>query len=289
MKHFALFPTRGRTRLRQTMQPAKPTDVGSKNPNKAALVAGAALFLVLFAIYLTSPIRTSSDSRWSIPTAMSFVRGQWGDLSAYMPPQPGYAPASYSIIQVRERTPTRFIQLVRRYWRFQPLLWPHGGTRRSRPQLRRQCQIDLNRASPLFMVRLLVRSFFWLIFAHFKDLRIAIATTLIFGLGTSMWSTSTRALWQHGPLVFALIGAMLLLLAAQRRAPLAQYVSVPLALSFIIRPTAAIPIAVISAYAHIDLPPRMVRPVRAVGNDHRHPVDNLQRLRLGWGAPPVVI
>ena len=31
-------------------------------------------------------------------------------------------------------------------------------------------------------------------------------------------------------------------------APLAQYVSVPLALSFIIRPTAAIPIAVISAY-----------------------------------------
>jgi len=89
---------------------------------------------------------------------------------------------------------------------------------------------------------------FWVIFDRFKDLRIAIATTLIFGLGTSMWSTSTRALWQHGPLILMLIAAMLLLLKARRKPALVQYVGIPLALSMIMRPAAALPIAVISVY-----------------------------------------
>ncbi|MBV9726932.1 MAG: hypothetical protein JO299_17365, partial [Gammaproteobacteria bacterium] len=45
--------------------------------------------------------------------------------------------------------------------------------------------------------------------------------------------------------------AMLPLLGARRRAALAQYASIPLALSFMIRPTAAIAIAVFSAYVLI--------------------------------------
>lgn len=63
-----------------------------------------------------------------------------------------------------------------------------------------------------------------------------------------MWSTATRALWGHGPLILMLIVATLLLLNARRRGALAQYASIPLALSFIMRPTAAIPIAVLSGY-----------------------------------------
>jgi hypothetical protein len=178
---------------------------------------------------------------------MSFVRGQWGDLSAYMPPQPGYTSASYAIIQVGTHTYS---------------IYPIGASLLALPavalaswwnpafaaSIAETAPDRFEQSIASFYGAVACALFFWLIFARFKDLRIAIATTLIFGLGTSMWSTSTRALWQHGPLVLMLIGAMLVLLAAQRRAPLAQYVSIPLALSFIIRPTAAIPIAVISAY-----------------------------------------
>src|SRR6516225_1668107 len=65
-----------------------------------------------------------------------------------------------------------------------------------------------------------VALFFWMIFVNFDDVRIAVATAVIFGLGTSMWSIATRALWQHGPLNLMLILAMLLLLGARRRAAL---------------------------------------------------------------------
>jgi hypothetical protein len=104
-----------------------------------------------------------------------------------------------------------------------------------------------------------VALFFWMIFVNFDDVRIAVATAVIFGLGTSMWSVATSALWQHAPLNLMLILAMLLLLGARRRAALAQYASIPLALSFIIRPTAAIPIAVYSAYVLICYRPWFVR------------------------------
>jgi hypothetical protein len=66
-----------------------------------------------------------------------------------------------------------------------------------------------------------------------------------------MWSTATRGLWQHGPLVLMLVVAMLLLIRARRRPELAQYVSLPLAMAFVISPTAVIPVAVLSAYVLI--------------------------------------
>jgi hypothetical protein len=76
-------------------------------------------------------------------------------------------------------------------------------------------------------------------------------TTVIFALGTTMWSTASRGLWQHGPLVMMLVAAMLLLVRGRQRPSLVQYASIPLALAFVIRPTAALPIAAISAYVLI--------------------------------------
>jgi hypothetical protein len=51
--------------------------------------------------------------------------------------------------------------------------------------------------------------------------------------------------------VMMLVAAMLLLVRGRQRPSLVQYASIPLALAFIIRPTAAIPIAVLSAYVLI--------------------------------------
>jgi hypothetical protein len=93
--------------------------------------------------------------------------------------------------------------------------------------------------------------FFWVIFLKFERLPIALATTFIFSLCTSMWSLATRALLQHGPLVLMLVIAMLLIQLAKKRPSLIQYVSLPLAMAYVIRPTASIPIVVLTAYIFI--------------------------------------
>jgi hypothetical protein len=101
--------------------------------------------------------------------------------------------------------------------------------------------------------------FFWLVFDQFERLPVALATTIIFSLCTSIWSTATRALWQHGPLVLMLIIAMLFLHRAMKRSALIQYVSLPLAVAYLIRPTASIPIVVITSYVFIYYRPWLIR------------------------------
>ena len=66
-----------------------------------------------------------------------------------------------------------------------------------------------------------------------------------------MWLVATRALWQHGPLVLMLVIAMLPIQLARKRPSLIQYVSLPLAMAYVIRPTASIPIVVITGYVFI--------------------------------------
>lgn len=74
---------------------------------------------------------------------------------------------------------------------------------------------------------------------------------LIFSLGTSMWSTASHALRQHGPLVLMLSIALYLLLAAQKKPKLAQFASLPLAMAFVIRPTSSIAILFLTVYVFI--------------------------------------
>lgn len=87
--------------------------------------------------------------------------------------------------------------------------------------------------------------FFWLVLSQFQSLAIALASTFIFALCTSVWSTATRWLWQHDPLVLMLVIAMLLLERARRRPEL---IHLPLAMGYLIRPTAIAPVAVLSTY-----------------------------------------
>ncbi len=211
---------------------------------------GIILFVALLATYVASPIRTSEDSRWSIATAMSFIRGTGGDLSAYLPPSPDYAPAGYALRTHGDHTYT---------------MYPIGASVLAIPAVAFRVWLDpafedairttvpdgTEKAIASFYGAVAAALFFFAVFIRFNDVRIAVATALIFALGTSMWSTATRALWQHGPLILMLVIAMLLLLAARRRVALVQYASLPLALSFVIRPTAGIPIIVFTAYVLI--------------------------------------
>src|SRR5262245_9874948 len=86
------------------MLPLRLTNGLATDPNRRALVTGAVLCLAFLAIYVGSPIRTSLDSWWSIPTAMSFIHGQGGELSAYVPRPPDRVPASYALTTIGGHT-----------------------------------------------------------------------------------------------------------------------------------------------------------------------------------------
>ena len=115
----------------------------------------------------------------------------------------------------------------------------------------KQPATDLEKAIASVVGAATVAVFFWVILTQFDSVPVALSASLIFAFCTSMWSTATRALWQHGPLVLMLSIAMLLLARTRRRPDLVQYVGVPLALGYVMRPTASLPIAVISVYVLI--------------------------------------
>src|SRR5262249_42470867 len=52
---------------------------------RAAISVSLGLFVLFLTVFAISPVETSTDSRWSIHTAMSFAQGRGGDLSAYLP------------------------------------------------------------------------------------------------------------------------------------------------------------------------------------------------------------
>src|SRR4029077_16982597 len=73
--------------------------------------------------------------------------------------------------------------------------------------------------------------FFWVVYSQFISPWTALFGTAILALGTSMWSTATRALWQHGPLVLMFSVVMLLMVRAPRRPALVQYAGLVLAMT----------------------------------------------------------
>ena len=190
-------------------------------------------------------MRTPYDSRWSIHTADSILHGHAGDLSAYMPvlkknnfyfidyengkPYNGY-PIGVSLLA------TPFVAVIE-------LFKPSFTS-----LLTEEVPDNVEKVLASIFGAVAGVLFFWLILNQFKRWVVALAATFIFSLCTSMWSLATRALWQHGPLVMMLVIAMLLLQRARYNQSLVQYVSLPLASAYIIRPIAAVPIVIISAF-----------------------------------------
>ena len=211
----------------------------------ATPILSLAVFALLLAIYIASPVTTSTDSRWAVHTAMSIAKGHGGDLTEYLPileEQKFYA------IEYRNGRPRT--------------LYPIGPSLLAVPAVIVIAWLDPQWA-PSLPYRIPVRTeqfiasivgaaagavFYWVILVQFQSQAIALASTAIFSFSTSMWSTATRALWQHGPLVLMLVIAMLLLVRARERPALIQYAALPLASAYLMRPTAIVPITVLSTY-----------------------------------------
>ena len=225
----------------------------NSRPHAAALISAhagnatilLALYVFLATIYIASPMMVPTDSRWAIHAAMSIVDGHGGDLSEYFPilqKQKFYA-IEYPDGHPRFFFPSGPSLLV--LPAVGALGWLFPGWAKTLPYAVPQKTLEIM-ASLLGALAAVI--FYLLILSRFQSQLIAIASTIIFALGTSMWSTATRTLWQHGPLVLMLAITMLILERARQRPELVQFAGLSLALAYLMRPTAALPIMVLSAY-----------------------------------------
>ena len=216
---------------------------GSRLSYRAQVSLG--LFGLLLSIFACSPVVTSYDSRWSIHTAMSFGRGHAGALTEYLPL---VEKENFYAIEYPDGRPRTIFPIGASLLAMPAVIvfsWLN-------PHFVEDLQTRIPERTEKFIASMIGAAaavvFFWVIFSQFQNAAIALASTLIFAFCTSMWSTATRALWQHGPLVLMLVIAMLLLGRARHRPGLVQYVSLPLAMAYLMRPTAIVPIVVLTIY-----------------------------------------
>jgi hypothetical protein len=225
-------------------------NVGAKfhgaSSRRGAVAATIGLFAFCLLAFAASPVTTSWDSVLSIYTAMSFAHGHDGDLTEYQPKAEELQSVEYPDGRPRSRYPIGPSLLAAPAVAAYAWLHPHFSD-----ELRKEPATDLEKAIASIIGAAAVVVFFRVILCEFDSVPVALSAALIFAFCTSIWSTATRALWQHGPLVLMLSIAMLLLARTRRRPELVQYVGVPLALAYVMRPTASLPIAVISLYVLI--------------------------------------
>ena len=176
---------------------------------------------------------------------MSFAKGHFGDLTEYLPI---LEKEKFYAIEYPDGSP-RTVYPIGPSLLAMPVV---AAIVTFRPELADELRHSIPARTEQFIASLVGAVagvvFFWLILSQFQSRTIALASTAIFAFSTSMWSTATRALWQHGPLVLMLVIAMLILVRARRRPALIQYLALPLGFAYLMRPTAIVPLIMLSLY-----------------------------------------
>lgn len=77
---------------------------------------------------------------------------------------------------------------------------------------------------------------------------VAVVAVLVFAFASSAFSVASRVLWQHGPSMLMISLTLLLFLKGQKQPGFIRWAGIPLAFSFVIRPTNGISIFVLTLF-----------------------------------------
>lgn len=211
------------------------------------------IFLLVVVTHFDSGNITSFDSRWSIHLAMSLIQEGNFDLDEYshlveshryyaVVKTDGHLHSFYPVATPLLATP--FVYFLYKL-------------------LNRMVNFDLaEHVNQSFAagVELLIAGIFVAFATVFIYLisyrltgkkRYALLFVFLFAYCTSAWSTASRALWQHGPSMLMLSISLYLILLSKSRPFLIQFVSIPLACSYAIRPTNSLSVLFITIYVLI--------------------------------------
>lgn len=245
----------------------------------------ALLFLGALLIYSLCPPFTSNDSFYTVPTALAILHHGTTAVDEFVPIAP--AASHYAVECVPPHGPAvsydaangcpgghwynayplgpsllalPFIAIIQLIASAISTLFPRAHFLIAQPVISAFLRGDLFGAHQLAElwsaapIAALSALFVYLTTLRFLPRRQALLLALIFAFGTTQWSTASRSLWQHGPSVLCLALTLYLLLQ-----PRPEFAAIPLALSFIARPSNFIAVAVLTVYVAVHHRDRLLR------------------------------
>ncbi len=215
------------------------------------------IFLSTFIIHVVSPVTTSTDSAWTLHLAASILREGNIDLDEYR--NLIDLKLDYRLRVFNEHiysyypiaTPLLVTPIVWIINKVYPLIYPtdfytyltdHGPDTRT-------AKIEKIIASGIVALSAVL---IYLIACQYLEIIPALILTFIFSFATSMWSTASRALWQHGPSVLFLTLALYLLIQAKKKTTVIPWIGLIMGFAYLIRPTNSIEIAFFGLYILVN-------------------------------------
>jgi hypothetical protein len=215
------------------------------------------ILLVTYAVYFFSPVTTSTDSAWTFHMAASIIQEHNINLDEYGPLMK--LPVEYRVRAVDNHiysyypvaTPLLVTPAVWLINKVYPLIYPTDFYTYLATHAPDSRTAKLEKVLAAGIVAL-ATAVMYLIARRELSTTKSLAVAFIFAFSTSMWSTASRALWQHGPSALFLSLALLLLLMSKDKPALIFWVGVILGFSYLIRPTNSLGIGFIGLYLAIN-------------------------------------
>jgi hypothetical protein len=215
------------------------------------------IFLFTFVIHVFSPVTTSTDSAWTLHLAASILREGNIDLDEYrnvidlkldyrLRVFHNHIYSYYPIATPLLVTP--IVWIINEAY---PLFYPtdfYSYLARHTPDAH-TAKIEKLIASGIVALATLLT---YLIARRYLGIINSLFLAFIFAFSTSMWSTASRALWQHGPSVLFLSLALYLLILAKEKAILIPWVGLILGFAYLIRPTNSLEVAFFGLYVLVN-------------------------------------
>ena len=221
----------------------------------------ASLLLLTFAIHALSPVTTSTDSAWTFHVAASMLREGNVNLDEYRPVMDldldyrlrqvnghvfYYYPVATPLLVAPAVVLINAAYALTRPTDFYTYLQTHAPDDRMArlERLLASAVVALATAVMYLIARLSL--------GRWRSLLIA----GLFAFATSMWSTSSRALWQHGPAALLLLLALYVTLA-YRLMPVSLFMTgLILGFAYLVRPTNSLAFAFFGLYFLLNAPRR---------------------------------
>jgi hypothetical protein len=215
----------------------------SRNDSVLALT----IFLLALCVYIASPmINVNSDSEFALHVATSIYSGRYGELSHWAP-----VLKHDPMVKIMGTDWPRQVVATDRgiYSKYPigaplmalPLLVADDAVKRDafgKLETRTIPKVEQRIAAILAAAGIAV--LYLAMRRREASLTAALLATLAFALGTSMWSTASRALWQHGPLMLCFAAAIFFLSRNPLRPVDAAAAGLALGYAVVIRQTAGI-------------------------------------------------
>jgi hypothetical protein len=211
------------------------------------------LFLCTFALHALSPVTTSTDSGWTFHVSASILKQANIDLDEYRSLMDlrldyrlrlvdGHVYSYYPIATPLLAAPVVWlansVYPISHSTDFYTYLASHAPDDRT-ARLEKLC------ASAIVA---LATAVMYLVARQRLEILLAIAVALVFAFATSMWSTASRALWQHGPSALFLALALYLITTAPERRWATLVTGMVLGFAYWIRPTNSLSVAFFGLY-----------------------------------------